>query len=51
MVTGQIWRARKVKAHPGKVHNYLGMIFEYEDEGKVKVDMSSYVKNMLDDFQ
>ena len=26
------------------------MIFEYEDEGKVKVDMSSYVKNMLDDF-
>ena len=26
------------------------MIFEYEDEGKVKVDMSSYVKNMLEDF-
>ena len=26
------------------------MIFEYEDEGKAKVDMSSYVKNMLDDF-
>ena len=26
------------------------MIFEYEDEGKVKVNMSSYVKNMLDDF-
>ena len=40
----------KVKAHQGKVHNYLGMIFEYDDEGKVKVDMSSYVKNMLGDF-
>ena len=40
----------KVKAHQGKVHNYLGMIFEYEDEGKVKVDMKSYIKNMLDDF-
>ena len=26
------------------------MIFEYKDEGKVKVNMSSYVKNMLDDF-
>ena len=26
------------------------MIFEYEDEGKVKVDMSSYAKNRLDDF-
>ena len=37
----------KVKAHRGKVHDYLGMIFEYEDKGKVKVDMSSYVKNML----
>ena len=40
----------KVKAHRGKVHDYLGMIFQYEDEGKVKVNMSSYVKNMLDDF-
>ena len=40
----------KVKAHRGKVHDYLGMIFEYEDKGKVKVDMSSYVKNMLEDF-
>ena len=26
------------------------MIFEYEEESKVKVDMSSYMKNMLDDF-
>ena len=29
---------------------YLGMFFGYEDEGKVKVDMSSYMKNMLDDL-
>ena len=39
-----------MKAHQGKVHDYLRMIFEYEDEGKVKVNMSSYIKNMLDDF-
>ena len=26
------------------------MIFEYEDKGKVKVNMSSYIKNMLEDF-
>ena len=26
------------------------MIFKYEDNGKVKVNMSSYVKNMLEDF-
>ena len=25
----------KVKAHRGKVHDYLGMIFEYEEEGRV----------------
>ena len=40
----------KVKAHRGKVHDYLGMIFEYKDKGKVEVDMSSYVKNMREDF-
>ena len=40
----------KVKAHQGKVHDYLRMIFKYEDECKVKVDMSSYAKNMLVDF-
>ena len=40
----------KVKSHRGKVHDYLTMIFEYKFEGKVKVDMSSYMKKMLDDF-
>ena len=39
----------KVMTHRGKVHDNLRMIFEYEDDGKVKVDMSSYMKNMLDD--
>ena len=40
----------RVKAPQGKVHDHLGMIFEYEEEGKEKVDMSSYIKNMLGDF-
>ena len=40
----------KVKAHRGKVHDYLGMIFKYKDKGKGKVNMSSYFKNMLDGF-
>ena len=26
------------------------MIFKYDGKGKVKVNMSSYVKNMLEDF-
>ena len=40
----------KVKAHRGKVHDYLGMIFEYEDKGKVKVDMSKLRKKHAGGF-
>ena len=40
----------KVKAHGGKLNHYLRMIFEYDDKGKVKINMSSYVKNMLEYF-
>ena len=40
----------KVKIHRGKVHDYLGMVFDYREKGKVKVDMSEYVKDMLEEF-
>ena len=26
------------------------MLFDFHEKGKVKIDMSSYVSNMLDDF-
>ena len=39
-----------VVAHRGKVHDFLGMIFEFYDDGTVTLDMSAYVENMLDDF-
>ena len=39
-----------VKPHRGNVHDYLGMIFDYTEKGKVKVDMKYYVKNMLKEF-
>jgi len=39
----------EVKAHRGKVHDYLGMVFEYVD-GKVRIDMSDYVENMIEEF-
>jgi Reverse transcriptase (RNA-dependent DNA polymerase) len=33
----------------GDKHDYLGMIFEFKD-GAVSIDMTSYVKDMLNDF-
>ena len=38
-----------VTATRGKVHDYLGMTFEYGD-GEVKVNMIDYVRNMLKEF-
>ncbi len=40
----------KVKTTRGKVHDYLGMVFDFSEEGKVKVDMCDYIANMVDDF-
>jgi len=39
-----------VKATRGKVHDYLGMTFDFSQEGKVKVNMTDYICNMIDDF-
>ena len=39
-----------VTQHRGKVHDYLGMNFDYSEKGKVKVDMIDYVAAMLDEF-
>ena len=39
-----------VTQHRGKVHDYLGMNFDFSDKGKVKIDMIDYVKAMLDEF-
>jgi hypothetical protein len=40
----------EVKATRGKVHDYLGMTFDYSVKGKVKVQMIDYVEGMLDEF-
>ena len=39
-----------VKATRGKVHDFLGMTFDYSVPGKVKVDMIDYMKSMLEEF-
>ena len=38
----------KVKVVRGKIHEFLGMIFDYETPGEVKVDMRHYVNDMID---
>ena len=39
-----------VKATRGHIHDYLGMTFDYSEEGKVKIDMIDYMKAMIEDF-
>jgi hypothetical protein len=37
-----------VKVHRGKVHDYLGTVFDFTTPGKVTVDMCDDVKGMLE---
>ena len=37
----------KVKANRRKVHNYLGMNFDFTEEAKVKINMDDYVERMI----
>ena len=40
----------EVKATRGKIHDYLGMTFDFSEKGIVKVDMIDYMAAMVDDF-
>jgi hypothetical protein len=40
----------RVTATTGKVHNYLGMELDYQKQGELKINMTKYVENMLNDF-
>jgi len=40
----------KVKIKQGKFHEHLGMNFDFSVEGRLKVDMRDYVKEMLGSF-
>ena len=39
-----------VTAVRGKIHDYLAMVFDFTVDGEVSVDMSDFVKKMLEDF-
>jgi hypothetical protein len=40
----------EVKMTRGKLHDYLGMKLDYREEGQVSIDMTDYVKTMIDQF-
>ena len=39
-----------VKFTRGEIHDFLGVVFDFTEPGKVRVDMIDYVQQMLDDF-
>lgn len=39
-----------VMIHTGKVHDSLGMMFDYSKKGEVQIQMKNYVKDMIDSF-
>ncbi len=39
-----------VATHTGKVHDYLGMIFDFSKKGQVMINMIKYLKNIITDF-
>ncbi len=39
-----------VATHQGKIHDYLGMIFDFSKEGKVMVNMIEYIKTIIGNF-
>jgi Reverse transcriptase (RNA-dependent DNA polymerase) len=40
----------KVTATCGQVHDYLGMELDYRKRGELKINMTKYVDNMINDF-
>ena len=40
----------EVTSTRGKSHDYLGMMFDYSQKGKVIIDMTSYMKEMVKEF-
>ena len=48
MADQNLWE--EVTGHIGKVHDYLGMIFDYTHDGKVMINQIEYIKLIIDEF-
>ena len=52
----QVWlekmygKYKAVEPTRGKKHDYLGMLVDFTEKGKVKIDMVKYVESMIEDF-
>jgi hypothetical protein len=46
---GEFGQESPLTVNRGKTHEYFGMKIDYNAEGKVKITMSEYISNMLDD--
>ena len=40
-----------LKANYGPRHEFLGMVLDYSETGKVKIDMTDYVEKMVEEFE
>ena len=40
----------EVKANRGKVHEYLGMTFDFTEKENTKIKMDNYVESMINDY-
>eukprot|EP00957_Ditylum_brightwellii_P174168 13260128-Ditylum_brightwellii.AAC.1 len=40
----------KLRTTQGKVHEYLGMTLDFSKKGKVRVGMTDYIKEIIEDF-
>ena len=40
----------EMKANRGKVHEYLGITFDFTEKVKVKINMDNYVEKMINEF-
>jgi Reverse transcriptase (RNA-dependent DNA polymerase) len=47
---GEFGKETPMNKNRGKIHDYLGMILNFTEKGKVKIDMSEYVKMVLHDL-
>ena len=39
-----------VAEHRGKIHDYLGMLFDFSEERKVLINMIKYIKSIITNF-
>ena len=49
-LTKEYGQEREVTGTRGKKHVYLGMLLDYSTPGEVKIDMTDYIEDMIEDY-